>query len=49
MFVVPRPVREPSLSGEIEENSQVSYLMWMPETARAITSLWISEVPSKIV
>ncbi len=25
------------------------YLIWTPEIARAITSRWISEVPSKIV
>ena len=26
-----------------------SYLMWIPEIARAITKRWISDVPSKIV
>ena len=29
--------------------AQVSYWMWTPLIARAITSRWISEVPSKIV
>ena len=27
----------------------LSHWIWMPEIARAITSRWISEVPSKIV
>ncbi len=30
-------------------NTQGDYWMWTPEIARAITSRWISEVPSKIV
>ncbi len=30
-------------------NPQVSYLICTPDTARAITRRWISEVPSKIV
>ena len=33
----------------LDAKAQASYLMCIPEIARAITNRWISEVPSKIV
>ena len=36
-------------AGETGAPRRRGYWMWTPEIARAMTSRWISEVPSKIV
>jgi hypothetical protein len=42
------PQRPPSTTSAIPKTQSRSYLMCMPLIARAITSCWISAVPSKM-